>query len=523
MILTLSIVTGFKNEVRDKVIGYGAHVQVMSAGGSSIIDSDPFLLDTVLIHDLKQIKYVAKVSPVAYKPGVFQSQIDSVFYILPSGKDTFQIQQDIKGVLFKGIDAEYDKTFFETNLIEGRLPVLDKEPVNELLISKRVANQLRFTLNQQISAFFVHNKPIKRNFVIVGIFETGLDDFDKDVVIADLRTIQEHSGWGIKASIRLQDTLYQNRLLFEAQATGGQGQYKYDWGNGFGLSPMLATAPIRDTTIRLIVSDYSYSPYDDTESSTLADTAYMHIHVKGDILSGPIQMDNAKIVRHYLDDDGFHFDVNVGDGSYTFEQQDGKGSHHHYISGYEILASNWDDLHLLNDEVKNDLFIASLEKGTPISVRTIKEIYSDIFAWLSFLDINFMIIIIMMIAISIITMGATLLVLILEKTSTIGLLKAIGASNWMIRKIFLYQAAYLIGRGMIWGNFIGIGLALAQYYFQLIPLDASVYYLNAVPIELNLTHLLLLNLGTILICIITLVIPSYFITKISPVKALKFS
>ena len=523
MILTLSIVTGFKNEVRDKVIGYGAHVQIMKSGGSSIIDSDAMILDSTILHQLYNIKYVAKVSPVGYKPGIFQSHLDSVFYELPNGVDTFQVQQEIKGVLFKGIDASYDLTFFEENLVEGRLPEFSASVTNEILVSKRVAHQLRFELNEQVGAFFVQNKPIKRNFTIVGIFETGLEDFDKDIVLADLRNIQENSGWGISASIRLADTLFQDRLLFEAEAIGGKGQYKYDWGRGFGISSKIAAVPLQDTTIRVIVSDYFFSPYEEEEEATIPDTAYIHVKVIGDILSGPVRMDGERMARRFLDDAGFAFEIEVGTGKYQFHQQDGAGSSKYYISGYEVLADNWRNLELLDSEVKRDLFVFSLERGAGVEIRTIKEIYRDIFAWLSFLDINFIIIVVMMIVISIITMGAALLVLILEKTSAIGLLKAIGASNWLIRKVFLYQAAYLIARGMLWGNVVGVGLAMLQFYFHIIPLDPEVYYLNAVPIEINWLQLALLNMGTILVCIFALIIPSYFVTKISPIKALKFS
>lgn len=523
MILTLSIVTGFKNEVRDKVIGYGAHVQIMKSGGSSIIDSDALVLDSAMLHEIKTIKYVAKVFPVGYKPGIFQSDPDSVFYTLKEGRDTFEIQQEIKGVLFKGVDATYDLSFFNENLIAGRLPDFGSDKQNEILISKRVAEQLRFELDEEVGAFFVQNKPIKRNFRVVGIFETGLEDFDKDIVIADLRSVQINSGWGIQASIRLADTLFQDRLLFEAEAIGGNGQYKYDWGRGFGVSSKIAIAPLHDTTIRVIVSDYFYSPYEEEEEATIADTAYIHIRIEGDILSGPVAMEDDRIKRTFLDEEGFRFSICVGTGEYLFEQEDGKGSSKFYISGYEVLADNWEDLEKLDEEVKSDLFLMSMEKGTAVEIRTIKEIYRDIFAWLSFLDINFVIIVIMMIVISVITMGAALLVLILEKTAAIGLLKAVGARNWLIRKVFLYQAGYLIIRGMLWGNGIGVALALMQQYFQIIPLDPEVYYLNAVPIELNVFHLLLLNIGTIVVCVFALIIPSYFITKITPVKALKFS
>jgi lipoprotein-releasing system permease protein len=164
-----------------------------------------------------------------------------------------------------------------------------------------------------------------------------------------------------------------------------------------------------------------------------------------------------------------------------------------------------------------------MENSNPVDILTIREVYNYIFSWLDFLDINFSIIIVLMIAIAVITMGASLLVLIMEKTAAIGMFKAMGARDWTIRKVFLYQAAYLIFRGMFWGNLLGISVALIQQYFTIFPLDPTVYYLNAVPIEINWIYLLLLNVFTILVCLVFLIVPSYFITRIRITQAVKFS
>ena len=115
-----------------------------------------------------------------------------------------------------------------------------------------------------------------------------------------------------------------------------------------------------------------------------------------------------------------------------------------------------------------------------------------------------------------------LLILILERTNMIGLLKGLGYSNWNIRK-FLYQSAFLISKGLLWGNLIGIAVCLLQYYFKLIPLDESTYYVSAVPINLKLIHLLLLNVGTLFVTVGMMVLPSYLITRISPAKAIRFN
>jgi lipoprotein-releasing system permease protein len=119
-------------------------------------------------------------------------------------------------------------------------------------------------------------------------------------------------------------------------------------------------------------------------------------------------------------------------------------------------------------------------------------------------------------------MITALLVLILERTQMIGILKALGSSNWSIRKLFLYNAAYLIILGLFWGNVLGLGFLFAQKYFKLFPLDPSVYYVTEAPVYISWTYVLGLNIGTLLLCLLMLLLPSYIITKISPVKAIRF-
>lgn len=162
------------------------------------------------------------------------------------------------------------------------------------------------------------------------------------------------------------------------------------------------------------------------------------------------------------------------------------------------------------------------QTNSTLDTKTIVEKYYYIFEWLQLFDFNIITILIIMIIVATINMVVALLVLILERTQMIGILKALGASNWAVRKIFLYNAFYLIVRGLIWGNIIGIGLIVIQQYFGIIKLNPENYYVNVAPVYLNWFHILLLNIGTIAICLLVLLIPSYIITKISPVKAIKF-
>lgn len=192
--------------------------------------------------------------------------------------------------------------------------------------------------------------------------------------------------------------------------------------------------------------------------------------------------------------------------------------------------NKWQSDEVGSFEVFIDDFTKIKEKGEEVyaaipstyNSTTIEEKYFNIFEWLKLFDFNILVILIIMIVVATINMVVALLVLILERTQMIGILKAIGANNWVVRKIFLYNASYLIFRGLFWGNLIGIGLLLIQKFFGVVKLNPENYYVTVAPVSINPMHIFLLNIGTIVICLLVLIVPSYIITKISPVKALRF-
>jgi len=185
------------------------------------------------------------------------------------------------------------------------------------------------------------------------------------------------------------------------------------------------------------------------------------------------------------------------------------------VGAFEVFVSDFDKIKTIGDEVYQ-------QTGSTLDTKTIIEKYSYIFEWLKLFDFNIIVILSIMILVATINMVVALLVLILERTQMIGILKALGASNWSVRKIFLYNAFYLIARGLFWGNLIGITLLLMQQYFGIIKLNPENYYVNQAPVYLNWGYILLLNLLTVTVCSLVLLIPSYIITKISPVKAIRF-
>jgi lipoprotein-releasing system permease protein len=185
------------------------------------------------------------------------------------------------------------------------------------------------------------------------------------------------------------------------------------------------------------------------------------------------------------------------------------------IGAFEVYIDNFDELKSKGQEVYENI-------DSKLNTKTIQEKYAYIFEWLQLFDFNIIVILTVMVIVATINMVVALLVLILERTQMIGILKSVGANNWQIRKIFLYNAFYLIVKGLFWGNFIGIGLVLIQKYFGVIQLNPENYYVNEAPVYLNWMYILMLNLGTIVICLLVLLIPSFIITKISPVKAIRF-
>ncbi|MGI6046654.1 MAG: ABC transporter permease [Petrimonas sp.] len=192
------------------------------------------------------------------------------------------------------------------------------------------------------------------------------------------------------------------------------------------------------------------------------------------------------------------------------------------VSGVEVLVKDYDKL----DQSAQDLFFEmSYYKdrfGNALYTRSIKDINPMIFNWLNLLDMNVWVILILMILVSGFTMISGLLIIILERTNMIGMLKSMGARDFSIRKVFLYLSAFLIGQGMLWGNIIGLAFCLLQKNFNILKLDPATYYLSAVPIELNPWYVILLNVGTLIVSLIMMIAPSYLVAKITPAKSIRF-
>lgn len=528
-LITIAVVKGFQNQVREKVSGFGAHLSILSASGGNMHESTPILKNQAFFEEVKKISGVKTIAPVAYKPVLFQSDRNQRTVRLSDSRDTTITEQNVHGGLLKGVDNQYDWEFFRENLQEGEIPVFHKEKVSEdILVSRKMAADLNFKVGDTIRAYFVRSIPVLKKLVVKGIYGTGLEEHDKKIAIGDLRLVQELNDWGIQASAEIEDSLYsvpgyEDQLIIRVKARGGQGQFRYDWGNGPEIYGAKTFNADKDTTFRIVVSDFTTSLLSE-ESLSLEDTTYLKVTITGDKNGvNRFKTEDGLLVKNYKNDAGTVYTITSGNKVIQVEQTVGKGSHSSYVAGFEVKVNDWERLNEIQKQVKAKVEFLPSEAGEVFRVESIRETESDIFVWLGFLDLNVLIIIVLMILIGIINMGSALLVLILVRTNFIGILKSMGATNWTIRKIFLIQASFLILKGMLIGNIVGIMIALSQYYFNIVPLNPEVYYLNTVPIELNFANWLLLNLGTLVVCVSALIIPSMVITRISPAKAVRFN
>ncbi len=183
------------------------------------------------------------------------------------------------------------------------------------------------------------------------------------------------------------------------------------------------------------------------------------------------------------------------------------------IGGFEVLVSDYDHIQDVTEALFDIL-------PYHLDAKSIRQLYPQIFDWLALLDMNVYVIIALMIVVAGINMITTLLITVLEKINAIGTLKAVGASNTFVQRVFLYQAATLISKGLLWGNLLALVLLLMQKQLGIIELSPESYYVSVVPVNIDLVHILLLNGGTFLVCMIMLILPSHIITRISPVKAI---
>ncbi len=521
------MVTGFQNQIRNKVIGFGAHFMLLSDSDNDVIEAKPISKNQAFLLELAKDTRIAGIHPVAYKPILLQSERNERAIKTSQKKDSIITEQNVLGVLLKGVDKDYDWTFFKNALVAGTLPSINvKDKVPEVLVSRKIASDLHYVAGDTIRSFFVKSKPLLKKLKIAGIYETGLEEHDNKFLLGGLHLVQSYSDWGINCELFVEDTTlnipgFEQEFILRLRPQGGSGNYTFDWGKGKEIYAAKSINPYKDTLIRVIIRDAMQK-----NNPNFVDTCHLKITVNGEKSQrNAIAQKDGYIVKRYVDpSDGDRFEVKLAENkSALFELQNGEGSSQNFVGAFEVNLKAFKDLEAVHKSLKEKIEFNPEMAEEQLKVNTIMDQENDLFTWLSFLDINVLIIITLMLLIGIINMGSALLVLILIKTNFIGILKAIGASNWMIRKVFLYQAGFLILRGMVIGNVIGLVLCLLQEHFSLIPLNPEVYYLSTVPIEVSWLNWITLNAVTFLICILALIVPSVVITRIMPSKSIKFN
>ena len=370
MSISVSVSLGFKNKIREKIAGFKGHVQITNYdNNNSDVSTVPINLNQDFYPNFTTVSGIKKVQPYINKAGLIRT------------KNNFQ------GIVFKGVNKDYDFSFFEEFLVEGRLPNYDQPRNREILISKSVVDQLELKLNDTINVGFQVESSTgfkSRKPVVVGVFKTGFAEFDNSIIVGDLKEVQRINRW--------------------------------------------------------------------------------------------------------KDDE---------------------------VGGFEILIDNFDELKEKGDEINMNI-------SPTLQANTLLQTFWQLFDWLKLFDNNVWFILGIMILVAGINMITALLVLILERVQMIGILKSLGSKNTDIRRIFLYNASYLILKGLLWGNLIAFAILFIQKYFKIISLNPQTYNVSTVPVEFNFFYLFLLNVGTLFLCLVMLLIPSMIISKIQPSRAIKF-
>ena len=191
-------------------------------------------------------------------------------------------------------------------------------------------------------------------------------------------------------------------------------------------------------------------------------------------------------------------------------------------TGIEVIVKDFDRLNETADLFIDNVNRTSDEQGNSLTTDTIYELYPQVFSWLELLDINVWIILALMVCVAGFTMISGLLIIILERTQMIGILKALGARNKTVRHTFLWFSVFIISQGLLFGNIVGIGFVLLQQYTGIITLDPQTYYVSEAPMELNIPLIAMINLATLLICVFVLIAPSFLISHIHPAKSMRY-
>lgn len=510
--LTLAIVRGFQQKIKDKITGFNAPLFISKAGSSHIFEAEALDRRIPFLNELEQIPGINAIRPVAFKPVLLQSPRFNDTIQIANGKDSLVQRQDMLGLMLKGVDSDYDWSFIKEHLQQGRL--INPAQPNEVLLSQTTVQNLNIKLNDEVSAYHIKQQPLLKKLKVVGIYNTGFIEYDQKLVFGNLALVQQMSDYGTKIALRpVLDG--KSTFLISVEVAGDASNLLFDWGLGKDVYTAQRFTSLKDTTLKVYAYRYSNS----SSKVELIDSAQLRIEAPKNLQYSDLKQENGAPICLI---DGLQEQVfATNKGPLRFAFTDGLGTGAQFVSGFEVGVRDFSALAQIEKQLKDAVEMRPVNAHL-LQVTNIQDTEADLFSWLHFLDFNVLIIIVLMLLIGIINVGSAVLVLIVVRTSFVGLLKALGANNRSIRRIFLWQAAYLLLRGLLIGNAIAVLLCWLQYRFELFKLNAEVYYLDAVPISFSFWNFAFINLLTFTTCMLALLLPSRVVSRISPVKALQF-
>lgn len=516
MILATATVRGFKSSISEKIFGFWGHIHITSsyAPSSYAFETTPMSIVQDYYPSLKNLGQIKYIEERPDWMGNFKENIKSTkggirhIQTFAQKEGIIKANEQIEGIILRGIGNDYDWKFLKKYIKEGEILETSKEGTrDQILISETTAKRLKLKVGDDFLIYFVQGGGSRAlKFAVKGIYKTGLEEYDKRFAIVHIHKIQELNNWRPFRNygpelwleeekinlLGVTDTSFSvNRVAVIQHLSSGQIPLNFDNPNEKGIIITQYIAKTRN----LKVGDSLSLSYKDFDKD-----AYTFRYKIAAIFDAP--EDPAWRITAFVPWNSLHAINNELPAQ---------------VSGFEVFVEQLDDLDAFGNYINNNTLLNKEQYS-----NTIKELEPNIFDWLSLTDMNETIILLLMILVSIINMITSLIILILERTNMIGILKALGAKNWSIRQIFLYNAAYIVGMGLLIGNVLGISLCLVQHHFGIITLPEDMYYVSVAPVKLELSAILMLNIGTLIITLLVLIIPSWLVSRIDPVKAIRF-
>ncbi len=416
-IVSFLIMQGFQSAIKDKIYSFSNHLLITQFTMSNAVEEQPFDYQIELYKNPSAFPFVKHVQEFSHKAGLIKTD------------------EEVLGIVFKGVGKSFDVSQFESNLQEGNfIHYPDSGYSNEVVLSRVIADKINVRTGDDIVVHFFQNPPRFRKLTVVGIYETNLSEyFDSKVIMGDIRLVQRLNDWS------------------PTQAGGME--------------------------VRLDLSTYN------TFQLWRTDFARYWARVQEDI------KDNPDVKNEFLSSVSALFNY-----SFDFDK-----------------AAMEESARTISQSIDYDLYM-----------ETVRDKYIQVFEWLDLIKRQVRILLIVILVVVCVNMISVILILVMERTQMVGMLKAMGAQNKSIRAVFLFNGMNLIVKGLAWGNAVGLGLCFLQDTFKLIALNPHDYYMSYVPIQWSWGTVLILNLIVFFTVLIVLLLPTRFITRINPIQAIKF-